>query len=209
MALTRSMLKTMGLNEEQIETIISEHTTTVNGLKKQRDDFEKERDDAREERDSFKEKADKIPDLKKEIDDLKKDHVSADDWKAKFENEHKQFEDYKTDIAGKEALAKVKSAYKALLAECKVGDKHVDSIIKVTDFKDLKLKEDGTFENVDALKEQISKDWSGFVTTTGTKGATVSTPPAGGSGNTGGNSRAAELAAKYHENMYGKTSKEE
>ena len=209
MALTRSMLKTMGLSEEQIETIISEHTTTTEALKEQRDGFKKERDSARDERDKFKEEADKIPDMKKEIDGLKKDHVSADDWKAKYEDEHKQFEDYKNDIAGKEALSKVHNAYKALLTECKVGDKHIDSIIKVTDFKDLKLKDDGTFENVDALKEQIGKDWSGFITSTGTKGAKVETPPAGGTGSTGGNSRAAELAAKYHENMYGKANKEE
>ena len=208
MALTRSMLKTMGLSEEQIETIISEHVTTVDGLKEQRDGFKKERDSAREERDKFKDEADKIPDLKKEIDGLKKDHVSADDWKAKYEDEHQKFEDYKTDVADKEATAKVHAAYKKLLTECKVGDKHIDSILKVTDFKDLKLNDDGTFDNVDALKEQIGKDWSGFITSTGTRGAGVETPPAGGKGGSG-SSRAAELAAKYHENMYGKANKEE
>lgn len=201
MALTRSMLKGMGLTEEQVDTIISEHTTATEALKDQRDSI-------KEERDKFKKEADKVSNLEKEISDLKQDHVSADDWKAKFEDEHKQFEDYKADIAGKETAAKLKAAYKSLLAECKVGDKHIDSILKVTDFKDLKLDDDGKFENVDALKEQISKDWSGFISSTGTKGADVENPPAGGKGGSG-SSRAAELAAKYRENLYGKTNKEE
>lgn len=208
MALTRAMLKGMGLTEEQVETIISEHTTTVEGLKEQRDDFKKERDSFKEERDNFKKKADQVSDLEKEIEDLKKDHVSADGWKEKYEAEHTEFEKYKTDIADKEATAKIQGAYKKLLAECKVGEKHIDSIIKVTNFKDLKLTEDGTFENVDALKEQIGKDWSGFITSTETRGAGVETPPAGGSGSNG-NSRAAELAAKYHDDRYGKSEKEE
>ena len=207
MALTRSMLKGMGLTEEQVDTIISEHTTTVDGLKEQRDDFKKERDDLKKERDDFKKKADSIPDLEKQIDDLKKDHVSADEWKGKYNKEHEDFEAYKTDITNKAETEKVKGAYKKLLTECNVGDKHIESILKVTTFNDLKLKEDGTFEDVDALKEKINQDWSGFITSSGTRGAHVETPPAGGSGN-GSNSRAAELAAKYHKNLYGETKEE-
>lgn len=207
MALTRSMLKTMGLTEEQVDTIIAEHTSTVDGLKKQRDDFEKERDDAQKERDDFKKKADKIPELEKEIQGLKDDHTSASDWKEKYDALHKKHEEYKTEIANKETAAKVRNAYKKLLAECKVGDKHVESILKVTDFSNLKLNETGAFDNADDLKKKIQDDWSGFISSTETRGAGVETPPAG----TGEakSTRAAELAQKYHENLYGKTNKEE
>ena len=208
MALTRSMLKEMNLTEEQVEKIINEHKNTVDGLKEQRDEYEKERDTFKAERDKFKKDSEKLAETKKELDDLKKDHVAADDWKEKYEAEHKALEDYKADVEGKAQKAKVQDAYKKLLAECKVGEKHIASILKVTDFKDLKLKEDGTFDGVDDIKKKIEEDWSGFISSTETKGASVENPPAGGKGGEG-NSRAAELAKKYRENLYGKEAKEE
>ena len=39
MALTRKLLKGMGLTEEQVETIIDAHTETVDGIKKERDTY--------------------------------------------------------------------------------------------------------------------------------------------------------------------------
>lgn len=197
MALTRSMLKGMNLTDEQVGAIIEEHTNVTSALKDKISEAEAKAEE-------FKEKAEQLDDVKKELETLKKD-VKDNNWKGKYDKEHEEFEKYKSDIAEKESASKVKEAYKKLLDECKVGSKHIDSILRVTDFKDMKLKEDGTFNNLDALKKSIETDWSGFITTEGTKGAGVETPP-GGSGK-GGNetpSRAAELAAKYHDNLYGK-----
>ena len=39
MALSRAMLKGMNLTDEQVSAIIEEHTATVDGLKKQRDEY--------------------------------------------------------------------------------------------------------------------------------------------------------------------------
>lgn len=208
MALTRSMLKEMNLTEEQVEKIINEHKNTVDGLKEQRDEYEKERDTFKNERDKFKKDSDKLAETKKELDDLKKDHASADEWKEKYETKNKELEDYKAEIAGKETEAKIQDAYTKLLKEAGVGEKHIPSILKVTDFKALKLKEDGTFDKVDDIKKEIEADYSGFIASTGTKGADVETPPAGGKGGEGSN-RAAELAKKYHDNLYGTNTKEE
>lgn len=197
MALTRSMLKGMGLTEEQVSAIIDEHVTVTNGLKDQIKDY-------KDQVEQYKESADQLPTVKKELEDLKKD-IETNDWKGKYTKEHEDFEKYKTDIAGKEALAKVRDAYTKLLMECKVGSKHIDSILRVTDFKDMKVKEDGTLEDADALKEKIGTDWSGFITTEDMKGADVNNPPAGsGDPERGTANRAAQLAAKYHENHYGK-----
>lgn len=195
MALTRAMLKGMGLTEEQISAIIDEHTSVTSALK----------DQVKE----YKEAAEKLPDVQKELDDLKKE-VEKGDWENKYTKEHEAYEKYRTEVETKEKSTKLKDAYKKLLTECKVGDKHVDSILRVTDFKDMKLADDGTFEDADKLKEQITSDWSGFISTTETKPAGVETPP-GGSGKPGGESsgRAAELAAKYTSNLYGTKSKEE
>lgn len=195
MALTRAMLKGMALTDEQVDAIITEHTSVTSALKEQVKEY--------------KEAAEKLPGVQKELDDLKKD-VETNDWKGKYDKEHEAYETYKADIANKEKSTKLKDAYKKLLAECKVGDKHVDSILRVTDFKDMKLAEDGTFENADKLKEQITADWSGFISTEGTKGADVQTPPGGNGGDDKGSTgRAAQLAAKYTSNLYGTKSKEE
>ena len=190
MAITRSMLRGMGLTEEQVGAIIEEHTNTIDGLKKDRD--------------KYKADAEKLPEVQKELDDLKKD-TSASDWEKKYNDEHSAFEKYKTDVADKEKSEKIKSAYKKLLNECKVGDKHIDSILRVTDFSNMKLTDDGALDGVEALKEKIGSDWSGFITTTETKSSgNPDVPPGGGDPDAKKTGRAAELAAKYHDNLYGK-----
>jgi len=190
MALTRAMLKGMGLTEEQVSAIIEEHTNVTSALKEQIKEYKVD--------------AEKLPGVQKELDDLKKD-TSASDWEKKYNDEHTAFEAYKKDISDKENSEKIRSAYKKLLAECNVGDKHIDSIIRVTDFSGMKLDKDGSLEGVDGLKEKIGSDWSGFISTKETRGADVDNPPGdGGNPDTKKTGRAAELAAKYHDNLYGK-----
>lgn len=195
MSLTRAMLKGMGLTDEQVGAIIEEHTSVTDALKEQRD--------------KFKSESEKVPSLEKDLENLRtefdeyKKNSNQDDWKEKYNKEHEDFESYKNEIANKELISKTRDAYKKLLSECNVGEKHVDSILRVTDFKDMKLNEDGTLDNADRLKEKIADDWSGFISSKETRGANVETPPAN---NNSSNkpSRAAELAAKYRENLYGK-----
>lgn len=163
MSLTRSMLKGMQLTEEQVSAIIEEHSNTVQGLK--------------EEIKKYKAEADKLPDIQKELDELKND--DGNNWKSKYEQEHEDFEQYKKDVANKETVAKIKSAYRKLLVDSGVGDKHVDAVLRVTDFKDMKLDKEGKLENTDKLTESIKSEWSGFITNTGTRGADVANPPGG------------------------------
>jgi len=167
MALTRSMLKGMQLTDEQVSAIIDAHTETVNALKEQRDDFKRQRDE-------LKETADKLPTVQKELDDLK----NGEDFKAKWQQAVKDLNDYKTDVANKEKLAKVKAAYKNLLTEKKVGDKYIDSVMGVTDYSGMALDADGKLTNVDTLGSEIENRWGGFITTTREQGAPVETPPA-------------------------------
>lgn len=192
MALTRAMLKGMGLTDEQVSAIIDEHTSVTDALKQQRD--------------QHKEEADKLPKLQKELDDLKKDVDSKDfdEWKKKFEQEHADFEKYKADVLEQENTNKVKMAYRKLLVECKVGEKHIDSIMRVTDFKDMKLTEDGSLDDAEGLKKQITTDYDGFIPSQEMQGADVETPPASGGKDNNTTGRAAQLAAKYHDNLYGK-----
>lgn len=167
MALTRSMLKGMQLTDEQVSAIIDAHTETVNALKEQRDDFKRQRD-------ALQETADKLPIVQKELDDLK----NGEDFKAKWQQAVKDLNDYKSDVANKEKLAKVKAAYKNLLTEKKVGDKYIDSVMGVTDYSGMALDADGKLTNVETLGSEIENRWGGFITTTREQGAPVETPPA-------------------------------
>lgn len=201
MSLTRSMLKSMGLNEEQVDTIIGEHVTVTDALKKQRDDY-------KEDLDKLSDVNEKYENLKKEYDEFKKD-VNAGDWQKKYDEEHKAFEEYKTTVESEKQKEALKKAYSDLLTECKVGEKHIDSILRVTDFDAIKLKDDGTLDDVEGLKKKIGEDWSGFITSKEVRGSDVENPPSRGNEGETKPTRAAQLAAKYHDNLYGKSSKEE
>lgn len=158
MAFTRNFLKSTGLSDEQISAVIEEHTAVTDALKK--------------ERDGYKEQAEKAADLQKQLDDL----ANGEDFKAKYEEEHKAFEDFKKKTADDAEAARIKAAYRKLLAGEGIGEKRLDSILKVTDLSKLKLDKDGNLEKVDELKKAINDEWSEFKTTVTEKGAVVEKP---------------------------------
>lgn len=162
MAFTRSFLKATGLTDEQISAVMEEHVAVTNGLK--------------QERDNYKADAEKLPDLQKKLQEAE----TKEDFKQKYESEHKAFEDFKTKTAQDAKAAEVRAAYRKLLIDEKIGESKLDKIIKVTDFTNMKLDKDGKLENESDLRKAIGDDWGEFKTTVSTKGAKVSTPPAGG-----------------------------
>lgn len=158
MAFTRNFLKSTGLTDDQITAVIEEHTAVTDALKK--------------ERDGYKEQADKAADLQKQLDDL----ANGEDFKAKYEEEHKAFEDFKKKTESDAEAARVRSEYRKLLAGEGIGEKRLDSILKVTDLSKLKLDKDGNLEKIDELKRAINDEWGEFKTTVTEKGAVVEKP---------------------------------
>jgi hypothetical protein len=167
MALTRKMLKAMGIEEDKIDQIIEAHSETVDALK--------------DEREKFREAAEKLPGVQSELDALK---TSGGNWKEKYEKEHSDFESYKADVSAKEAGAAKESAYRTLLAEVGVDPKRIDTVIRAekAGFAELKIGEDGKFEGVDELTKTIKANWGDFIPVTTTTGVPTAKPPA----NTGG-----------------------
>lgn len=166
MALTRKSLKAMGLTDEQVDSIVEMHTETVEALKEQRD--------------SFKAEADKLPAIRAEYEQLKA-AAAENDGKNPFEVKYnalkEEYEKFKSDIAEKETARQTKEAYKELLKSAGVSEKRIDSVLKVTDLKALKLGADGKFEDAENLTNSIKSEWADFITTEGSKGAEVSNPP--------------------------------
>jgi hypothetical protein len=147
MALTRKLLKGMGLTDEQVDTIIEAHTDTVDGLKA---------DVTR-----YKADAEKLPTVQKELDDLK----AAGDggYKEKYEKEHKAFDDFKADITAKETKAAKEKAVKAYYESKNItGDNltialrgsgaEIDGVEldgeKIKDTKSLDALVDGTYKSL-------------------------------------------------------------
>ena len=197
MALTRKFLKSMGLNDEQIDSVIEEHTNTVNALK--------------DEVTRYKEDAEKLPTVQKELDNLKSMTADYDEWKTKYKDEHKAFEDFKADVSAKETATKIRNAYKELLKTGKVDEKRFDSILKVTDFSNMKLNEDGKFENEKELSESIANEWKDFIVSTETRGAEKPEKPleSHGSDLSADAKYIRERAAKRHAGTYGEIATKE
>lgn len=155
MALTRKLLKGMGLTDEQIDSVIDAHTETVDGLKTQLN--------------QYKADAEKLADVQKQLDE-------GGDWKAKHDTLKKAFDDFKAEVAGKETLAAKQSAFRALLTAEKVPEKYHDRIVKMTDFSGMELDGDKIKDEATARKG-IKTDWGEFIGTSETHGAAVENPP--------------------------------
>ena len=161
MALTRKMLKAMGIEEEKIEQIIEAHSETVDGLK---DDIAK-----------YKSSAEKLPTVQKELDDLK----AAGDggYKEKYENERKAFEDFKKEQTEKETKIAKEKAYREFLKSIGVSEKRIPTIIKVTDLNSVEIEGDA-IKDADKLTESVKTEWADFIETSTETGANTNTPPA-------------------------------
>ena len=161
MALTRKLLKGMGLTDEQVDTIIEAHTDTVDGLKA---DIDK-----------YKGDAEKLPNVQKELDDMK----AAGDggYKEKYEKEKKAFEDFKQAQSEKETKQAKVDAYTAFLKSVGVSEKRIPSIIKVTDLNSFDLEGDAV-KDADKLTESVKTEWADFIETSDTNGANTQNPPA-------------------------------
>lgn len=170
MAITRKLLKGMGLTDEQQDTIIEAHTDTVNGLKA---DIER-----------YKADAEKLPAVQKELDEIK--GKGDDGYKEKYEAEHKAFETYKKTVDAEKTTAAKEKAVEAVLKKIGVSEKRLQSVAKLAKadglFDALELDDDGAVKEADKLEKSLKDSYSEYITTTSTKGADTPTPPANSGG---------------------------
>ena len=165
MALTRKMLKAMGIEDEKIEQIIEEHTESTDALKQQRDEY----------------KAKAEAKATTSTEPKPKDHEPIDEYKAKYDAEKKAFEDYKANIAAEKAEADKRAKYRELIEKAGVDEKRIDAVLKISDLSGVTVK-DGAIEGADKLVEGIKADFKEFIPVITTKGADVAKPPAGDGG---------------------------
>lgn len=148
MALTRKLLKGMGLTDEQVDTIIEAHTDTVDGLKA---DVSK-----------YKSDAEKLPDVQKQLDDLK----AAGDggYKEKYEKEHSDFEAYKSGITAKESKAAKEKAVRAYFESKNITGANLDLAMRGCGEEMTALEMDGEkIKDTKSLDALIEGTYKGLV----------------------------------------------
>ena len=167
MALTRKLLKGMGLTDEQVATIIEAPTDTVDGLKA---DVSK-----------YKTDAEKLSDVQKELDELK---AKGDDgWKEKHDKLKSEFDKYKGDIEAKETKANKEKAVRSFYESKGITGKNLEIAMRGSRSEIDGIELDGDkIKDASTLDALVKGDFSGLVATTTTKGANTANPPANNGG---------------------------
>ena len=163
MALTRKLLKGMGLTDEQVDTIIEAHTDTVDGLKS---DINK-----------YKADADKLPNVQKELDDLK---AKGDDgWKDKHDKVKKDFEDYKNGVDAEKSKAAKEKAARAYFEGKNIIGKSLEIAMRASAAEIAGLELDGEkIKDTAVLDGLVAGDLAALVGSTVVRGNNPATPPA-------------------------------
>ena len=162
MALTRKLLKGMGLTDEQVDTIIEAHTDTVDGLKA---DISK-----------YKGDAEKLPTVQKELDDMK----AAGDggWEEKAKDFEKKYNDLVAENKNKETKAAKESAAKAFFESKGITGNSLEIAMRGSSAEIAALDLDGEkIKDSSALDALVNGTFKALVSTTTTKGANIPNPP--------------------------------
>lgn len=159
MALTRKLLKGMGLTDEQVDTIIEAHMDTVDGLKA---DVSK-----------YKGDAEKLPAVQKELDEMKAANhdEKARDWEKKY-----------NDLLAEKSRSEKEKAYRAILEDAGLNKKGIDKAVKYAAWDSLELDGKGGLNGAKDLIKSAKEEWSEYVETTTVTGANTATPPANNGG---------------------------
>lgn len=162
MALSRKLLKGMGLTEEQVDTIIEAHTDTVDRL--------------RGEAETYKADAAKLPGVQKELDDLRA--AGDDGYKEKYEREHSAFEAFKTDITAKETKAAKEKAVREYFASKNIAGANLDLAMRGCGEELAAIEmEGGRIKDTSGLDALLSGAYRSLVAQVTVEGANPANPP--------------------------------
>lgn len=193
MALTKKMLKAMGIEDEKIEQIFEAHEESINALREARDTYKTDLDKANKE-------LERLSTVEKDLVKANAKLEDAEDTANKLKELRKEYDDFKADVNAKNVMANKAKAFKELLTKAGIPEKRHDAIIRVTDLSTIELDESGKVKDEKTLSENITKEWSDFIITEQTKGANTATPPNNNGGSTFEKMSLAEKMAYANEN---------
>ncbi len=94
----------------------------------------------------------------------------------------KSFDEYKADIAAKEAKQAKETAYRAILKDANLSEKGIEKAIKYAEWDKIELEADGKLKGANDHLKAAKEEWAEYVTTTTTMGAKTPMPPANNGG---------------------------
>lgn len=212
MALSRRMLKAMGIEPEAIDQIIEAHTETVDALKEQRD--------------GYKADADKVAGLNAELEEARKQLKAAQDNGASASKSSEEqtkeleklqkakdaleaeFKAYKESAEAEQSKRAKTDAYRRLIEKAGIAPKYAGAVLRVADLGAVELSEDGTVKDADKVVERLKGEYPEFVAKTESKGANTETPPEGNRTSGGVSDRAQAAIDRYNARLGIKTDKE-
>lgn len=169
MALTRKLLKSFGLEESVIDSIIEAHGETVDALKKQRDDAIAE--------------AEKVKDVATERDELAKKVEALEKSGGDSAKVQAEFDAYKEQVKKEKADALNTSDLMEIAKEAGVQRESFRSMIS-RDFDKTQIQrgEDGKITNREALLASVKANYPDCIGVKETGGTPPVTPPAASGG---------------------------
>ena len=162
----------MALERKDLRAILEDETVDVSGKMKKILDMLHTETDA----------------LQNQLDDAKAATAKAEKERDAAANgktiAEKALTDYKAQQTQKDTRATKAAAYKQLLKDNGVLEKHFDRVVKMTgaDIDALELDENGKVKDAKKFMDSQKDVWGDFVATTTTTGAKVDTPPTNNSG---------------------------
>lgn len=167
MALTRKMLKAMGIEDEKIDQIIEAHSETVDGLK--------------DKLKAAEEKAEKLADVEKQLGDLKA--KGEDGYKDKYDKVKKEFDEYKSSVTARDLKAAKEKAVRQYFEGKNITGANLDIAMRGCRDEINAIVLDGDkIKDTAALDALVSGTFSGLIVSKTVRGAETATPPANGGG---------------------------
>ena len=151
MSLSRSYLKTLGLNDDQISAVIEAHGETVTALNTKYSELETRYNGA-------KKSADQLPAIQKELDDLKKS-----DFKSKFEAEQSAHNALKESISREKAHTAKEKAVRAYYEGKNIKGNNLTIAMRGTNLDRLQLDDSGNLADTAALDALVDGDFKPLV----------------------------------------------
>lgn len=140
---------------------------------------------------------------KTQVDELQTKLEESEGLQTKYDKLKADYDAYKQDQEKKATRTQKQEAYKDLLMKIGIPEKRCAAILKTVDLDKLELK-DGKLVDADKLETEAKTEWEDFIVVTKPEGVDSPTPPDNNGGKDKPKSRAAELARRYQEQMYGK-----
>ena len=169
MALTRKFLIDLGVEKEQIQSILDEHGETVESVK------EKAKEAADLAAGKLQKKIDK---LQETVDNIPE--PDSEDYKAKYEDEVAAHGKTKSEYEEKETLSQKRSLAKKTLLDGGVKEDILeDFMLSTLDYDAISLK-DGVIKDTDKFIEAQKERYGKYFGEVSEEGAHVDTPPTGG-----------------------------